>query len=311
MESNSSKSYKFSEEELNKGIEIVLNQKIRYVLFLSFIFCLINIAIWSIFALTPIFLFERNYLCKEINTNNNEFTRPCKLKEICINNYREDIDYKLGPSLLTNTLASDLDFECSEGKKSSIAASFYITGIIVHIFIPSIVHRIGLVYSISISNLITVICVIVMYFAKNFWLFIVFYFISVAMLQALAMTLGLYMAEMIKQKLTGPIYGIFLITIKISATIASFIVQLTSNYKDVYIFSFVTMLFCTIITHFFIVDSVRTRFVMNDLDRVIKDLQFISKFNGVYNEFNEWRNELKKKNNELCEVKMERSNNFN
>lgn len=286
----------FTEKDLNEGLTVASSKGYKYSIIICILFGLVNLSNYSSLSILPFVLYEKRYLCKDAYDQN--FSRNCTLKEVCDNHLKFGQDYIEGYNEINKTLATDLGIECSSPKKTSLGVSFFISGLIGFSVNPWIVKKTGLLWNIILYNILSVVSALLMLFIREYWAVLPIYNLFLMSTQLSNNNISVYIIEMTPTRIRAVIYGIYFSTIGVSGLVVTGIIHITGNYENVFIYVIITTTIIITIVKLFVVDSIRTRFIMGDIGRLIDDLEYVARINESQEEFKKWYHEIQVRDNQ-------------
>ena len=284
----------YSKKEITKKLEEAISSSRRnsnlYLIIASIIFIFSNIGTLTPLTGIPVFFYNHKYLCKNSTTNN--FDIVCSQKYICSNNKKFGIEYIINKKIDANiqSFISSYNLECSRMKKTLLGSSFFLGQLIGTIIYPYLVSYFGIINSLSINYFGIFISYLFM-IKFNYYLFIlIFYNLSSLAFQICVLGYKQYIVEMSDTR-NRPLYLLFNLLAQIfSGFFVVLISYITLDYKYIFITSSIICFIGSILLKIFIVESIRILFIQEKIDKLMQNLEYISKINKSEEYFEEWKN---------------------
>ena len=285
---------KFSKKEktkkLEEGMEFSRKRSSLYLILVSIIFIFVNISALTPLTGIPVFFYNHRYLCKDPDSN--KFNIKCTQDYICDNTKKLNIDYIIDQKKDTNieSFITSFNIYCSKTKKTLLASSFFFGQLIGTILYPYLISYFGIVNSLIINYFTIFVSYLIMAKYSYYNIILIFYNISSLSFQIIMLGFKQYIVEM-SEPSKRPIYLLFNLLSQIfSGFFVVLVSYVTLNYRYLLVVCSFVCIVGVILVQIFIVESIRILFVQGKIDKMMENLEFISKVNKSEEDFNEWKN---------------------
>ena len=281
-------------KKLEEGMECSRKNKSLYLIIVTIIFIFANLAAQTPLTGIPVFFYKHRYLCKKSPSSNN-FNVVCKRAFVCSNTNKLGIDYILDPKydIRFNSFITSYDIYCSGTKRIILASSFFLGQLIGTIIYPFIVSFLGIIKSISISYFTIFVSYLIIAKFNYYIIGLIFYIISSMSYLICILGVKQYIVEMSDPK-QRPVYVLFNLLSQIfSGFFVDYISFVTLDYRYVLFFSSLISIIGVILVNLFVVESIRILYIQRKIDKLMDNLEYISKVNNSKEYFDEWKNNNK------------------
>ena len=261
-----------------------------YLIVVSIIFIFANIAAITPLTGIPIFFYNHKYLCKESNSLK-QFNIRCSRNFVCSNNNKLNIDYILDRknNVNLNSFITSFDIYCSPIKRTLLASSFFFGQLIGTIIYPYLISFFGIINSLSLGYFTIFLSYLIIAKYDTYFITIISYIISSLAFQICMIGFKQYIVEM-SESSKRPIYLLFnLLSQIISGFFVVLISYLTLDYKYLLLISSVICILGVILVKLYVVESIRILFVQGKIEKLMENLEYISKINNSKQYFDEWK----------------------
>ena len=285
---------KFSKKEksdkLEEGMESSRKNSSLYLKIVTILFILVNISALTPLTGIPVFFYNHRYLCKNPDLNNT-FNIQCFQNDICSNNKTLNIDYIIDQKRETNikSFITSFNISCSTTKKTLLASSFFFGQLIGTIIYPYLISHLGIIDSLIINYFLIFVSYLIMAKYTYYYITLIFYNISSLSFQIVMLGFKQYIVEM-SESSKRPIYLLFNL---LSQILSGFFVILVSyiylDYRYLLVICSFICIVGLILVQMFVVESIRILFAQGKIDKLMENLEYISKINKSLEPFNEWK----------------------
>ena len=285
-------SSKFEEsKKLEEGLESSRKNSSLYLILVSLIFIFVNIGALTPLTGIPVLFYKNKYLCKK-DPLSKVFNIKCSHNFICSNKNRLGIDYIYDKKNNINlkSFITSYDIYCSQTKRIILASSFFFGQLIGTIIYPYLISNFGIINSLSINYFIIIISYLIMAKYNYFFIGLIFYNLASLSFQISMIGFKQYIVEM-SEPSKRSIYLLFNLLSQIfSGFFAVLISYLTLDYRYLLFYSSIICIIGLTFVKLFMVESIRILFIQEKIDKLMENLEYISKINNSKEYFDEWKN---------------------
>lgn len=285
-------SSKFEEsKKLEEGLESSRKNSSLYLILVSLIFIFVNIGALTPLTGIPVLFYKNKYLCKK-DPLSKVFNIKCSHNFICSNKNRLGIDYIYDKKNNINlkSFITSYDIYCSQTKRIILASSFFFGQLIGTIIYPYLISNFGIINSLSINYFIIIISYLIMTKYNYFFIGLIFYNLASLSFQISMIGFKQYIVEM-SEPSKRSIYLLFNLLSQIfSGFFAVLISYLTLDYRYLLFYSSIICIIGLTFVKLFMVESIRILFIQEKIDKLMENLEYISKINNSKEYFDEWKN---------------------
>lgn len=279
------------EENVEEGLKVSRTNSSLYMNITILIVMISSFSLFQGLTIFPIALYENKYLCKSLNSNT--FDIFCENSFVCDKNNLLGIDYVVFS--LKNSIISDLDIFCDNNKIQMFKFLFYL-GALTVIVIPIMIKYFSIVLILKSSLLMIMLSNIAILIFNNYWVILVGFTFIIISFNNGVVCVPIYIAELSEPKKRFFYISLSLAFISLGGIFVNAIYDITYDYKYIFLVNTITSFISVCLIQFLMIEPVRTDFIKGNLERLMSNLEFISKINKSHLEYISWKDNIELKN---------------